>query len=1275
MSDNIVSDLLRKEAEEISTLISEAGAPVLYSLSQDLDSKKKEISVFEKKINLANSLLAKIDNEEQVCKLIKEKEDFEAKKIGQVKLIAEIESIQHSIKNCALFFDFVEKFFKFAIKRENFEDPTKNITFQLIHKLKAEENNLYEAFVESDYFAKVLETLSFTPYQCQLESYTNNFLSSITDLNDPYNTSLFLLTAIFYKFYYFKADNFNLTVIKLFLEKNIPNCPLPSSAHELVGLRCFFFYNILLNYLKLKPINSNFKYLKMAIQFEFYIINFKSFIKENLSDKLQSLKKCFIKKEKKLDYFLKNKYEDTQENISKSLIFFNVLEDEIKDINKKTENLLKNNDVNLMKMRYLLAAMIKENGLLRLLTAFSNKVSNDFYLYGKKCIYDIKSNKEALNYLFQSLRRERFDLSLHKEINVFINSILGNDPNITSILLEDLSLEDWIDFSHFYIFTLCYLNFNANLSGFNNKLLFSEVLTFNIFLVTKLKIIANMKGKITKEINKFFRDKCPNQSTYVEIKKKLLEEIKLILASIQHAMQVLKDTKILESVLIPKIKSNSVLPKPDENNLLVSLKDLQEENEFFQLKYNTIREHVFPIKAKRAVKKTSIKFIDNLDNELEGKYSKFIGYFFEPLHCLSVNLSESLKNFQEIEKNVLSMKTSSFFRQKISSSLGQISSSIDKLVINLSFCLEASEAGKLTELNLSQLLKKIDELRIENSLIKKKLLEDKFISLQQFIKGISLSTSLILKKVTEMIDKYLLCNEQAKLWLKNVSSYFVEETNTAAFFYKSRPKKLKHQLANKLSNDYFNLKEQFICLEKLIRLMRYDAHERIIQLYSLVVEGEDYQKACNLLKEKMSLLKTLPNESILKPKNNHHLINKEIFIVADIDILQQVESEKELECIPIANDLNERQSQESNGVIADISSNAKDLIAGEDISSPQKASLINENGIDENISILDAANKTSPDQEKILNKNILEEYENWSIGFEKWKYEKNLKLCKLLYVIESCSMSVLNNSGHAFLKYLALYEQEFVEKKSELIVQKEKIISFFEKSDQVAILVNYLSQYEKCLDSILYRVTVCRALILRDDNGVVITESVRLPSLLADNRAEFNSLLAFYLGSTDKYNKFRDDLRFEENKLCDLNRNFVKQILTITSLKGVGDEGNVLSEFSEQMDKVNQLKLAIEQEYENKKCIKAKLVSIVNPEIVKFYLNRIDPCEAETIKANTENNIASIEPAYIPTPPSGCNVYMAATPDIFYPMPQTTTHLIPNFAPVPYCGICYPNPI
>ncbi len=64
--------------------------------------------------------------------------------------------------------------------------------------------------------------------------------------------------------------------------------------------------------------------------------------------------------------------------------------------------------------------------------------------------------------------------------------------------------------------------------------------------------------------------------------------------------------------------------------------------------------------------------------------------------------------------------------------------------------------------------------------------------------------------------------------------------------------------------------------------------------------------------------------------------------------------------------------------------------------------------------------------------------------------------------------------------------------------------------------------------------------------------------------------------------------------------------------------------FSKQLDCVNQLRLAIDQEFQTKQKIKEKLTLLASPEIVKFYLNRIDPYDAESLK-NMENELPSTQ--------------------------------------------------
>ncbi len=290
-------------------------------------------------------------------------------------------------------------------------------------------------------------------------------------------------------------------------------------------------------------------------------------------------------------------------------------------------------------------------------------------------------------------------------------------------------------------------------------------------------------------------------------------------------------------------------------------------------------------------------------------------------------------------------------------------------------------------------------------------------------------------------------------------------------------------------------------------------------------------------------------------------------------------------------------------------------------------------GVSINQELLDSENKLTEKDTKISyetqfdnanqsRKAILQDYETRDLEFEKWKNEFNSKPYELFHVIESCSKTILNGSGKAFLKCLSLYQKEVSEKNDILKEKKNQISLYLKDSNQAPLVANYLAQRQKWFDEILQRITRCRTLILQNEDDPEVQASPRLPSALADNRAEFNNLLTFYLRATDKYNKFCDKLISEEVKLNDLNRNFIK--LMLGPLDESANEANVLSGFSKQLDCVNQLRLAIDQEFQTKQKIKEKLTLLASPEIVKFYLNCIDPYDAESLK-NMENELPSTQ--------------------------------------------------
>ena len=252
---DVIDDIKSAEAESMSKLFNNPTGPIVYSLPQELVDHVNELTAIEKKIALSNSILAKLnfeENQEQICKLKNEKKGFEEQKINLSLVIKSLECIMGSIKDFTLFFIFIRRFYTLAIQRDNFENVSKNISAKLIGTLKDEEENLYNQFIDGDCFSKVLLGLSLETYQCYFKEYAKNFFDNIQHSSDPYVNSLLILKAIFFECTYFNTNNFNLTDIKFFLSQNIPiNILLPDNNHELVALRCFFFYELLLEYLKL----------------------------------------------------------------------------------------------------------------------------------------------------------------------------------------------------------------------------------------------------------------------------------------------------------------------------------------------------------------------------------------------------------------------------------------------------------------------------------------------------------------------------------------------------------------------------------------------------------------------------------------------------------------------------------------------------------------------------------------------------------------------------------------------------------------------------------------------------------------------------------------------------------------------------------------------------------------------------------------------------------------------------------------------------------------
>lgn len=406
----------------------------------------------------------------------------------------------------------------------------------------------------------------------------------------------------------------------------------------------------------------------------------------------------------------------------------------------------------------------------------------------------------------------------------------------------------------------------------------------------------------------------------------------------------------------------------------------------------------------------------------------------------------------------------------------------------------------------------------------------------------------------------------------------------------------------KLSGNYSFLKEQSHCLEKLIESIKCDSEDRLAKLYAIILESENYDKVLHhVLKEKMSFFKkTSLTLNCAKNKSSGHKHKTENRPATHLtSVFENTISENP--CIEFTgNEIH--QARTENETDKPLTSNEKPNKNQKKKKRPKSNSnpVLQRRECEDNFH---------------LNDNLLKVYEIWSLEFEKWKNEKQIHINKLFYIIETCSSIILKTSHHAFLKYLSLYQNELLTKNNELKYYEGQLFFYFQNSTNSNLMQNYLNQHQQWFDECFQRIDFSRGLLLHSKNDFH-HEACQLSGSFADNRAEFNNLLIFYLKVTDEYNKCRNHLIDEENRLNDLNRQFMKQVLQLVSLNELECKNSVLSDFSMQLDKVGQLKLSITQALETRQQIKKKLCSLAHPSIANFYLSRIDPFDDPSIEAS-----------------------------------------------------------
>lgn len=1178
-------------------------------MSEELVQAKNELIILEKKNNLGKDLLAKVNDSDLISKLKKQNEECDCQKNKLINKLQKMEYIADSIDKFLRFSIFIKKFYTLAIEKKNFEDGHAKISLRLLANLQVEEENLYNQYITQDYFSKVLHALNFKKYQSLLEKYAKNFFKNTQYTDDPYINSLLKLKILFFECKHFLTDSFDLSDLSLFLSKKIPaNFPVPKFNYERIGLRCFFFHSLLVSFFKKKLLTTYFEQLKEAINLDCIIVEYKADTKHTLIFYLNNLKEEFVKLDKRRIDFLLKRSENNPSTTNQELVFYKKITNEIQIISKKTKDLINNKYLKLEKMRRLLALIVNEANLRNFLNVFNEKIGSDFLLSALDNPNNLETNKEALSYLFHALRRDKFYTPLNEKISECIDKFTQIYPKDDLSILDDITQNDLIEFSFYYIFIFLYFNFNTRLSALNTRLLYAKMVTLSAFFNEKFQRLDLFEKKINTETKKFFEKNFKDIVSYNAYKRNVLAEIKLHLQMLQDLNSSAGEMKSLETKLATL--DASLVGMQEKKMMLEVLNFLEKKQQLCGVAYQTVQTHQFinkiSYKSKTDEKIIKLNNVVQFKDKLEDSIIA-IKTLTEIVGCLSENLSDCLKYIQEITSDV---KRS---HQKISSALGKFSASLQRFLVNLSHC-QGTKIDELVKFSLLQLLEITEEWANKNNLLESEDLKNKITTLHERFNSPSLSIDSLIKLI---INEYYQCNKKLKNCLNKLSSFFIDSPQQPHFFSRKLPeKKEKSQLYEKLIKKYFLLDKQSIWIKKLARLLKCDTDEQLFTLYTLHVEAEDYQKSYIFLNKKINE----KNTSSKKFANKKLNVAKQIFPDLKETLSDEAEKPESSYLLPLTSQVRDRTSknflsQKTKVSLSFTSTRQKQHV--NEISINNQDFLNTENNLEEDTLSFELSQGEGINNSELSNVAFLKAYETWNLEFEQWKNEKNVRLYELFHMIENCSKVILNSTDQAFLKCLFLYEKELTDKNDSLKEKENEISLYLKNSSQVGMVVNYFAQRQKWFDEIFQRIIFCRALLLQNKD-LVIQECPRFPSALADNRAEFNRLLTFYLSATHKYNKFRDNLFNEENKLNHLNQSFIK--LMLGSLDKIDNEAQVLSDFSKQLDRVNQLKLAIEQEFETKQKIKEKLTWFASPDVVKFYLSRIDPYDADTLK-NSANDL------------------------------------------------------
>ncbi|MDQ8039089.1 MAG: hypothetical protein REH83_01645 [Rickettsiella sp.] len=1135
-----------------------------YSLSQDKKDKEKEMASLNSQYNLAVQLLSKVTDKIQHGKLVAKKKQCLEKKVYLEQVIFDIAYIQVISKECILFFEFISNFYNFNMELFDCIDNSSPFISKKLHTLKEQEEMLVRLSNIDVYLKNELSTLKYDTYKPNFDKSSNNFFESFEKSKAGFFCKFLVFSEKIHDSFIdyllsIKKDSFNLKNLETFFKKYFYDCSLPSEKYILVGSITFFLHIILFRFMASQPVTTSFVKLKQFIHFHTTILSLPT--DENILKNVISLQEKFSNLEEGIELGLEEKISINKDDIDKHLILFKETYKKLLFIRDSLNDLFSNKN----SLRYIaiLDCILKPEKKDELLSVFKVKTGLDYSLIklNKIDLRNIKTNSEVMNYFFCTIYIENTRDSLYNIIKTLISFFpIEGIKNIPS--LAQLTIKDFVTLAYFSLSTFLYMDFIVSLEQLEKKLNYSKLCALNIFLLTTLKVIDNREKIFKSNEDIFFKKKYSNESSFLVDKKTLLDELTLLLSPVEDLILTTKEfqdsnLKVSHEFLLKDLHINIEFTQfaeflnSNENNLGKLMDYLKDFKEKLKSKKESIEKFFLPtIKTKLSAIKEN-----KTAATASVEFNSFIK-IVESVEAIFDPMTSLSKHLISSLQFIENPEGQSNKHKKNKGTNERFFSGIGQIRSSINLIAEAlfkfHKTDRVSKINsnLIYILKTIHAFIEEHSAV----LGEKIEKNKRFclFKESVANCLLSIESIIEMASAITKKCEVNNNRMADVLDRFdsLDAAMTSSIFFKNRSQ--FKELEKIFTNKYFFLKKQIYFLERLLQEIRSSDTKEFINFYKVIAQNEAYEKIVACIKQQP---RCVYNNSIHVTKNK--------------------------------------------------------------LGVPTHSQNLKKN-------VNKTNNKSPVSQNYLLEKNMLLElnkFNDWNINNDAWKLKRDADLLNIFNIIEECSLEILNRTASSFLKILHFYKEELTDKYVEFKEQQLIINTCAQKSDGWQVIKDYMLHSAYWFDNVLARIGACIDFLYESAKKYrsICMASAEAPNLQTDffyasQLPEFNPLLTAYLTLVDKYTKTREKLDFEQKNLAKLNRKFVAKIFQAHSLEAVEQEVELLSEFNKKLSEVNYLQAVVKQTLENKQQIKNKLTQLIGPDMLNFYMSRINPSDMQGLE-------------------------------------------------------------